>query len=164
MLEDTTANPAAGLVMPHPAGGSTGGYGIPSAGRAPLPSASECKFGTATAACRGWPSWFSLEAAADELRSVETPSEFLRVCVLAQLWLICLAGEGVSAWRWGYKLKRISDTIRSGSMQRRPSAMAHSESQGLEKREVIMMKCTQRWSSPRLGRYAMLRLTIGSLR
>ncbi len=80
MLEDTTANPAAGLVMPHPAGGSTGGYGIPSAGRAPLPSASECPFGTATAACRGWPSWFSLEAAADELRSVETPSEFLRVC------------------------------------------------------------------------------------
>ncbi len=81
MLEDTTANPAAGLVMPHPAGGSTGGYGIPSAGRAPLPSASECPFGTATAACRGWPSWFSLEAAADELRSVETIRVSTRIIV-----------------------------------------------------------------------------------
>jgi len=58
------------------------------------------------------------------------------------LWLICLAGEGVSAWRWGYKLKRISDTIRSGSMQRRPSAMAHSECQGLD--NVKVFSCNAR--------------------
>lgn len=34
-------------------------------------------------------------------------------------------------WRWGYRLKRISDTMRSGSMPRRGSALLQSAHQHL---------------------------------
>lgn len=55
------------------------------------------------------------------------------------------AAAPTSQWRWGYRLKRISDTIRSGSMARRPSALASHGAHTLEPEN--MQSPADSWSS-----------------